>query len=155
MTGIGHSEAMRDMEDDFGIIPQPKINEYQADYISTNYGSVYFSILKSAKDTEMSSIVLEALNFESWKSVTPVYYDKVIRNRNIRDEDSGEMIELVMDKIYFDFAFINGSTLNGVADRVFEVYLSGTNKYVSTMESSLKATLASYDKLVGIYNEAK
>ena len=67
--------ALRDMEDDFGLVPYPKYDEQQADYLSYNLGTSYLAITKSALNPEMSAAVMEALSAANHKTVIPVLED--------------------------------------------------------------------------------
>ncbi|MCR5682476.1 MAG: hypothetical protein K6G29_08520, partial [Clostridiales bacterium] len=66
VTLFYYIESLRDMDYDFGIVPFPKFDESQANY----YGRISFfdtSVIPvTVPDSEMSSIVLEALTCESF-----------------------------------------------------------------------------------------
>ena len=69
---LGRSEKLRDMSDDFGIIPYPKYDEKQENYHSTALdGFSLFVLPIDAEDKEMSAIITEALCAESYKRVVP------------------------------------------------------------------------------------
>ena len=42
-------------------------------------------------DPERTSIIIEALNAETYKQVVPAYYDTALKNRYSRDAESAEM----------------------------------------------------------------
>ena len=52
---------LRDMEIDYGIIPMPKMDDSQEDYVTYNFGTYYMAILLTAANPEMSAVMLEAL----------------------------------------------------------------------------------------------
>ena len=58
-------DSMRTSDTEFGIVPTPKYNEAQERYYAFNHGCSPCSIVKTAKDPEMSAHVLEALNYLS------------------------------------------------------------------------------------------
>lgn len=57
-------------------------------------------------NTELCGAALEALNYESYQLVTPAYFETTLQAKYARDEDSQEMMEIIRDSLYFDFASI-------------------------------------------------
>ena len=67
--------GFRDMEDDFGMIPHPKLDEAAPHYtqlVNNNVVTVTTVPVTNSK-LEMTSILLEALAYEGWKNITPEY----------------------------------------------------------------------------------
>lgn len=97
MMHLTHWETFRDMRDDYGIIPAPKLNEQQADYIS--YAEVVEPALvipiTTTSSEEMLSAVAEALNYEGYRTITPVVYQTALKDRFARDEASKEMLDII------------------------------------------------------------
>lgn len=59
MPGIG---GLQDMEDDWGVIPLPKFDEAQEEYLSgVDHNSCVFGVTSTNQDTREVSIILEAL----------------------------------------------------------------------------------------------
>ena len=46
------------MKTDFGIIPTPMLDDSQENYVTYNLGTYYMAILKTAKDPQMSAVML-------------------------------------------------------------------------------------------------
>lgn len=154
MSAIGASTNYRDMESDFGILPYPKY-DVDSEYRNRNYGSSYFAIPITAKNTEMSAVILEAQNFYSYRDVRPTYYDTVLKAKASRDEDTCEMMDLVLESCYIDPFFVYGTVLNAVADVPFSLVESGKDTYMSRMESLAKSIDTSLDKLVEALHQAE
>lgn len=153
MSAIGSASSYRDMEADFGILPYPKYDE-SSEYRNRNFGSSYFAIPITAKDTEMSAVILEAQNFYSYRDVRPTYYDTVLKAKASRDEDTCEMMDLVVDTCYIDPFFIYGTVLSGVADAPFNLVISGKDTYISRMESLSKSIDTNLEKLIEALHQA-
>lgn len=153
MSSIGAAVNFRDMEADFGILPYPKYEE-SSEYRNRNFGSSYFAIPITAKNTEMSAVILEAQNFYSYRDVRPTYYDTVLKAKASRDEDTCEMMDLVVDTCYIDPFFIYGTVLSGVADTPFTLVESGKDTYMSKMESLAKSIDTSLEKLIEALHQA-
>ena len=103
--GIGSAQHFRDMDIDFGIIPYPKYDEQQEHYYSQIAWIEPVSIPSYVDDDdiERTSIILEALASESYKLVTPVYIDVVLRTKYTRDDESEEMLDIIFANRVFDW----------------------------------------------------
>ncbi|MCL2816476.1 MAG: extracellular solute-binding protein, partial [Oscillospiraceae bacterium] len=103
--GIGSAQHFRDMDIDFGIIPYPKYDEQQEHYYSQIAWIEPVSIPAYANDDDMDmiSIILEALAAESYRRVTPVYIDVVLRTKYTRDDESEEMLDIIFANRVFDW----------------------------------------------------
>ncbi len=139
MSHVGAAVEYRDMESDFGIVPYPKYDPADETYRNRNFGSSYFAIPVTAKDINLSAVILEAQNFYSYLNVRPTYYDTVLKAKAARDEETCEMLDLVMDTCYIDPFFIYGTVLGGVADQPFNLVASKSDTYMSRMESLAKS----------------
>lgn len=100
------------MESEFGILPLPKYSDDQKNYCSPVqcYGGSVISVPLNAEDTSRTGIILEALSAESRYTVIPAFYDIVLKNKNTRDEQSKEMLDIILDTriydvgVFYDFA---------------------------------------------------
>ena len=96
---------LREMEDNFYILPLPKLDVAQDHYNTRIHDScTLFGVPITVSDTECISATLEALASESAKVVTPAYYEVALKVKFTRDSDSGRMIELVHENVNIDFA---------------------------------------------------
>lgn len=95
-----------EMQSDFGILPVPKLSEAQDRYYSNfQYNNAdCLSVPKSAQDMTRTGLITEALQMFSHDTVLPAYYDYTLTNRNARDTDSAEMLELIFSSRNFDIA---------------------------------------------------
>lgn len=150
MAAINDGVYLRDMESDFGALPYPKYHETDESYRNRNLGTSYFAIPITANNAEMSATVLEAQNFYSYRDVRPTYYDTILKGKVSRDEESREMLDLVLDTCYVDTFFVYGSNLSGVADTPFTTVLNGNDTYMSAMKTHEKVI----KKLLGKMEEA-
>lgn len=66
-------DKLRDLDFEFGILPNFKLDENQENYY-TNGGGGPQAIPVTSSDSERTSIVMEALNAEGYKQVIPKYY---------------------------------------------------------------------------------
>ena len=100
---------INDMEADFAILPFPKWDENQQDYLTMSDGSSpLVSVPITAVDTEFIGIITEALAAESWRTVTPAVFDTALKYRGARDETSIKVIEMIEPGGVIDFGFVFG-----------------------------------------------
>lgn len=148
MSSIGNAVALRDMESDFGVLPYPKYNPEDESYRNRNFGSSYFAIPITAKDFEMSAVVLEAQNFYSYRDVRPTYYETILKDKVARDQETAEMLDLVIDTCYIDPFFVYGTNLSFVADKPFNLITAKSDTYASEMQKLEKPVGKQLTKLI-------
>ena len=102
--------SMRDVEYEFGILPIPKLNENQQNYYSFMDGSTpCMAVLNNGPERlERASVIFEALNAKSSEEVQPKYMEYALPLKFFRDEESFEMLEIVLKNRIFDMAVIYG-----------------------------------------------
>ncbi len=96
-------------EGSFYIIPNPMLNDTQKEkgYISSLHDAIsIYGINPYSANIKATAIVLEAMAGESYRSVRPEYYDKALGNKYTRDESTKEMINLISEGSYSDFALV-------------------------------------------------
>ena len=95
------------METDFGILPLPKYDEAQEDYITfVNPAGSCLTVPITVASVERSGIVLEAMASESYRYLTPAYYNTALQQKYTRDNESAEMLDLLLQNRVYDLAMI-------------------------------------------------
>ncbi|MBR4895772.1 MAG: hypothetical protein IKZ41_05035, partial [Clostridia bacterium] len=109
----------------FGIAPCPKYDEQQKNYQNVVWfvGS-YATIPISAKSVDESGFLLEALAAKSREILRPAYYEVALSMKYLRDRESVEMLDLVIDNRAYElehaFSF-------GASSAVEQIVLNGTD----------------------------
>ena len=90
-------EYMRSADVALGIIPMPKLDENQQNYISYGDGFCLNLILVPATNSnlERTGAILEAMAAESKYTLLPAYYDKTLKSKYVRDNESEEMLDII------------------------------------------------------------
>ena len=130
---------LRDMDDDFWIIPLPKYDNAQQEYITRIHDALtLFGIPVSNKNPEAASIMLEAMSSESYRSVTPVYYETALKVKYARDAESGKMIDLIRENVICDFASMYSESLMDI-NHVFRKFIEKDDRsYASYFQKCKK-----------------
>lgn len=107
------TSTLRDMDgDDWGILPYPKYNKNQKEYITTVDGA--HSILCVPKTTneqklEKIGVITEALNCLSRVgegNVITEFYDRGIKSKYLGDPQEATVIDTIMKNRVFDFGYV-------------------------------------------------
>lgn len=135
-TRTNYISNFRNMKDDFGIIPSPKYDEKQEIYI-TNSGVGEIAVLPRSFDKDRLDnigILLEAMAFRSQQTIVPTYKEILLQTKFTRDEESGEMIDIIFSGISFDLggvAFESTVTSPVMTD----IFIPRNNAVVSAFET--------------------
>ena len=143
------------MEDDFGFLPQPKYSENQKDYFSLVHDQALLSCVSaSSQNMDMAGAVLEALAAESYRRVTPAWYETALKVKYARDDISSQMVDLIRASMNTNFLFAYNSTfygLNGLGMLYRDLITNNSNAYTSTATSRLPASQKKLDELIDAY----
>lgn len=142
-----------EMDDDYGIVPLPKYDDQQTEYITySGFTIPMMMIPANAQEPERTGMIMEALGSASYDNVTPDLLEIVTKVKNVRDEDSSEMINIIIrNKIcdtahFFDLPGYGSITRTLIATPTSNV--TSLLKVQKTMaEKQWKNIQAEYDKL--------
>ena len=137
------------MEDDYGIVPIPKFDEAQKDYLAyVNAASNLAMIPSSAENPERAGLLTDALAAGAYDTVTPSLYEIITKSRNVRDEESAEMVSIITSNIVYDTFYLN--LLDGYS--ILQERLTAKSESIaSALESKRSAAEKSLEKLVEAY----
>ncbi len=93
---------LRSMETDYGVLPFPKYDTAQENYITRNIDGWLHCVPATCKDTEMTGIIMQAIAYYSNKTVYDAYYEQALTTKFMRDSDSVEMVKLMLDTVQVD-----------------------------------------------------
>ena len=147
-TGINY---LRNSDNDYGIIPYPKWDEKQSDYITiVDGGFTILAIPKTVVDTGKSCIIAEALCAETYKNVIPVYYDIAIKEKGARDEESLEMIDFIMSKRVYDFGYIYDN-YSGFGFCIEKMVQDNNPNFASYYAENINKVTAHYNEILACF----
>jgi len=146
------SKILRDMEADFGIIPTPKFDEAQDKYYSRVFNATMMAIPVTVMDIERTGIIIEALCAESYKSVKNVYYDTMLKTKISRDEESGEMLDIIFANRIYDMGYLywDGTVLSpytAMARKGNKEIVSYIEKNESRIANAIQKTVDAIEEL--------
>ena len=120
--GFYYAADMRRSETEFGILPLPKYDKAQQNYITPIYSA---SLTASAvpittADVEKTGIFMEYFAYKGNRIMRPALYDELLEGYLPRDEESLEMLDIIFETIKYDTGLI--FNFNNIADNLFSQY---------------------------------
>jgi len=134
-------ETLRNMEH-FGILPPPKYDELQQDYITTVINDVA-AIPGVVSDLSMSAVLLEALQYYTYDIVRPQYYEIALKRKATRDEQSEKMLDIIFSHTACDFTYMHLLT---IGSELYFVY--NKPNYASWAEKNYKKYRVKIEKIM-------
>lgn len=151
-TPMGASK-LRDMKDDFGVLPMPKLDEAQAEYTtSAHNGFSSVTIPGTCQYADKVAAVMEALCSESYRYVTPAYYETALKVKYTRDDETSRMLDMIRDSVKFDFAYIYNASLNTPMTQFRQLVMKKVDAAASTLASNMKACNKKLADMLAMYD---
>ena len=145
---LNQCAALRDYDVRYGVVPIPKYDQLQENYIATAAG-LLVSFPASISDIERSAAVADALSYYGRKYVYPAYVENSILTKGTRDEDAQFMIETILDNVKYNFGAAFGG-FQGYGYALLE-YIKGSQgfgSFYAAMSSASDKELFDYaDKI--------
>ena len=140
MCGYFYSaDLLRDMKADYGIIPYPKLDETIDGYKSLVHNSaMLISVPVTCDKTDAVYAAIEALGAEGYRTVTPAYYEVALKTKYIRDDISGQIVDMIHDACTTDFTYVFGGNLSSAGTIMRQLMTKKTDD-LSSMWASIEA----------------
>lgn len=148
---LGHYyQNARDFEGLFGVLPMPKLEAAQESYATLcDAGCNCISVPITCRDPELTGAMIEAMSSYSKNYILPAYVDIALQTKVARDEESVEMMQLVLDSRVMDFGYLYCGW-NGWTWKLNAMFKDPGN-YMSTFEKSEKSETKAYDKIIAMF----
>ena len=139
------------MESGYGVIPYPKYDETQKDYISLVHDTAsLFFIPQTCSSVDESCAVLEAMCAETYRTVMPAYYEIALKRQYARDDISAGMIDLIHDTSMTDFGYVYNYSIGSVGTIMRNV-IAQNGSYASAVASVEKKAETQLAELIETY----
>lgn len=142
-------EQMRDFDIEMGFLPCPKYDEAQEHYYAPSFGSEISTLLKTLPEDRMENvgILLEALAYDTNKSIIPEYKEVLLKTKYARDNESEDMIDIVIDSVSFEFGLNawQDTVANPLVKNIFVARNPSVASTLAKMQSSVDTQI---EKLV-------
>ncbi|MCL1794016.1 MAG: extracellular solute-binding protein [Oscillospiraceae bacterium] len=143
---------LRAMETDYGILPYPKWDKEQERYMTGSQD--HFSMLAipiSCSETELVGAALEALSAESYRSVTPAFYEIALKTKYLRDDESAMMLDIIRDGLSFNFGAYHTDSMGDLRLQYSFHMIDKKSDWVSFYEKNESRYQAGLEKTIDNY----
>ena len=142
---------LREMDQNFGVLPWPKL-EVSDDYVANvDAGTNLCTIPITNSDFDRTSLILETLAILGREYVIPSYYEIALKTRDSRDEESAEMLDIIVSNRVFDLGYYNEPMGNAFASHFAEISSKKITDFTSWHDGKLKSAEAARDKVLEEY----
>ena len=146
------NDSLRAMDTDYGMIPYPKWDKQQETYHTSVVLSLsLFSIPITCQNPNMVGAVAEALCAESYRRVTPAYFEIALKQKYSRDDETSQMLDIIRDGLTFDFGYMNSYSVAAYHFVLRNLMSAKSTDFASVYEKSEKTYQNALDKLVESY----
>lgn len=142
--------ALREVEFDFGILPQPKYDAAQKEYYSMAQSNVMV-IPADIENTEMVGVLSEALAIYSNQYVLPALYETTFNYKYLRDEDSIAMFDIIKNSLVYDklWNYADGNSAVYFLTELMKQKSTDVVSFYQSCHQSAEATMANlYDTVL-------
>ena len=142
-------ENLRAADVEYGILPLPKYDENQQGYMTNSWTGMYaLPVCIDEAKLEMTGIVMESMSALGHKEVIPVYYDILLKEKVSRDDDSRDMLDIILSGIVFDLGINYQAGATSMPGNLMRDLITAKKQnYVSEAEKIIVKMEADYDKL--------
>ena len=141
---LGDVKTCRSMDDEFGVIPYPKFTEEDEYATVTNGGAPLLIIPITVPDAERTGAITEALCAYGSKLVIPAYYDRALKTKYSRDDDSEEMLDIIKNSIIFDVGYLSGGPLQSTGYELANSTNQDFASYYAARKDSAQKSLETF-----------
>ena len=106
-TIINEVPNFREMENDFGVLPYPKLTATQDKHYTTisPFNSQFICVPAIVSDIQCTGTITEALAYLGEQSVTTALYDITLVGKTLRDVQSSAMLDIIFENIVYDIGY--------------------------------------------------
>lgn len=143
------SGDMRRMEDEFGVLPMPKYDTEQKQYktlLHDQFTVMAIPTTVTGDRLQEMGAVLECMAAEGHKLVRPAYYESALRYKYMKDPESWEMMDIIVDNTYIDAGIIYTNALSSFHDELRKIMGAKNNTVTSSYRSKYNAAKRALEK---------
>ena len=151
---VASIRQLRNMTADFGVLPPPKFDEAQEDYIAYIHPNIATGtvIPITNADGDFTGRILEDLMYQSYVLVRPAMFEIVLNEKYTRDSDSAKSFEKILGGATLDLGLCLGLTIDGD----MRVLIATNNTAVtSTYQKNLSGNKGKIDDAIKTFSEKR
>ncbi len=143
------STFLSEMTDPYGILPMPKYDEAQPEYLSfVNGATALVMVAKTEKDPEFVGTIIEAMATCNYDRVTPKLFQVITKLQAAQDPDSSSMVDYIVRNRIFDLAYFADFPISNV---VLENLKTGQESIASKMTASGRSSKTMLTRMLKMF----
>ena len=153
-TGACAAQTFRDFEFEYGILPMPKFSEDQECYYSAiSEYTLSLIVPITASDPEMTGNIINYMSFAGKTDIIPEL-QVALCYKGLRDEDSIEMLNIIMDTIYIDLGYVQ-SWSTDLSKQLAKQIMSNNLRLASIAEKNQKKITKTIERAIEDMTEGR
>jgi hypothetical protein len=144
------ADAYRNMDDTYGILPMAKYDEKQSRYYSpiTVYVAPVLVIPTTNTDAGRAGIIFDAMAYISTRDIRPVFFNTVMAQKRLRNDESIDMLYIIRDSMIFDIGSVYSWTTNITSNVVVPLDSSRMPNTASILEKQIPVSQGHIDRMM-------
>ena len=118
---LNHGSGFRDVTFGYGTLPMPKYDTEQEDYYTICENTASLVVILSsafAEKLDMIGATLELMAAESYRYLTPQYYEVALKSKYSNAPEDAEMYDLILNSFTYSFGYCYSTeSLGGIGGR--------------------------------------
>lgn len=140
---------LRDMKSDYSVLPYPKYDEEQEDYITLSRSQHNAFVMPITCDSrDMAGAVMEALASEKYTNVLPAYFETALKVKYSRDDNTGRMLDIIQNSLSVQFEYVFSQAIGDPVLKIFRRCYSTENAFASTLASNKESLQTQIDDFI-------
>ena len=105
--GVAETPELRNMQDDYGMLPYPKFDESQKEYYSYSHDQyTSFAVPLTNDSPDTAAAMLEAMASYAYRDTVPKFLDVALKGKYMSDAESRKTVDTVVNGFMLDAAWI-------------------------------------------------
>lgn len=153
ITGYEDLPSFREMKSDYGLLPLPKYDENQKNYVTISQpaGSAGVAVPSTCRDAERNSLIMEVMAYLSNDSIRSAAYEKIVKGKGARIEDTEEMLNIIYENIVYDMNYV--FDFGGSKTAMTDFFAKNSGDYMSKITAKMEKANAELEKYVSMLEE--
>jgi hypothetical protein len=149
---INATDSMRDMEDQFGILPMPKFDESQENYHTAIHTLSTFTVIPVTNaNPGKAAIILDAKAYLTYQDVRPAYYEVALPHKYLRNDDSIDMLDILMNTRSIHIGYVYNWTTDFLNNDMRMEIQSGNPNVASLIERRRDRIIANIERTLEFF----
>ena len=149
--------TLRNMENDYLMLPVPKLYDHQESYrcMVNSYVNCFVGILSNCADPEITGAILESQAHYGYNYIRPIAYEEFLKLALSRDVQAAALVDIIFDTAYIDYGVIEkfgkSDKYSDGASTILYQYLKEGKPLTSAFASNKDAINGSANEALGVF----